>query len=107
MTSNFCQLWLTCTNKEEADKISETLLAKHLVACVRQTPVISNFHWQGKTESANEAMLLMESSLDLFDEVEKEIAQAHSYDTFVLEAVPVAKVSKKAEKWLKAELKNG
>jgi uncharacterized protein involved in tolerance to divalent cations len=57
MTSNFCQLWLTCTNKEEADKISETLLAKHLVACVRQTPVISNFHWQGKTESANEAMM--------------------------------------------------
>jgi len=100
MKNNFCQLWLTCGDKKEADKIADTLLVKHLVACVRQMPVSSNYWWKGKVDSSDEIMLLMESRFALFDKVEAEIAKIHSYDTFVLEAVPVSKISQKAEKWL-------
>jgi periplasmic divalent cation tolerance protein len=103
--TDFCQLWLTCANKEEADKIANTMLVKHLVACVKQTAVYSNFHWQGKIDNSDEILLLMESRLDLFDKVEEEIAKIHSYKTFVVEAVPVVRVSKKAENWLREEIK--
>ena len=48
----------------------------------------------------------MESREDLFDEVEREVAKLHSYDTFVLEAVPISKISQKAEDWLKKEFKS-
>lgn len=105
-TNEFCQLWLTCTDKTEADKIAKALLDKHLVACVKQGPVASDFHWQGKVEHADEILLVMESRLDLFDQVETEVAKLHSYETFVLEAISVAKVSKAAQKWLNKELKN-
>ena len=105
--NKFCQLWLTCADKKEADKITNTLLVKHLVACVRQTPVSSDFHWQGKIEHNNEVLLQMESKLELFDEIEAEVKKNHSYDTFVLEATPISRISKKADKWLKTELKNG
>jgi len=67
--SKFCQLWLTVGSKEEADKIANTLLVKHLVACVRQIPVSSDFLRQGKQEHSDEVLLQMESALELFDEV--------------------------------------
>ncbi|MBI2592345.1 divalent-cation tolerance protein CutA [Candidatus Saccharibacteria bacterium] len=105
-SDNFCQLWLTCADKAGANKIAKTLLDKRLVACVRQIPVASDFHWRGKIQHANEIMLLMESRGDLFDEIEREVAKLHNYDTFVLEATPVTKISKKAGQWLKGELKN-
>jgi periplasmic divalent cation tolerance protein len=103
MKSDYIQLWLTCADKKEADKLADTLLVKHLVACVKQLPVGSKFRWQGKIEETKEVMLVMESRLDLFDEIEKEVAKNHSYDTFVLEATPAVKLSKKAENWLKKE----
>jgi periplasmic divalent cation tolerance protein len=105
--SNVCQLWLTCADKKEADNIANTLLVKHLVACAKQVPITADYRWQGKIEHASEVMLVMESRLDLFDAVEAEVAKVHSYETFVLEAVPVLKVSKKANQWLSGEIKNG
>lgn len=104
--SSFCQLWLTVGSKEEADKIANTLLVKHLVACVRQIQLNSDFRWRGKIESSKEMLLQMESREGLFTQVEAEVAKLHSYDTFVLEATPVSKISKSAKNWLKSELKN-
>lgn len=102
----FCQLWLTCANKKEADKIANTLLEKRLVVCVRQMLVSSDYWWKGRLENSSEILLQMESREDLFEEVEHEVAKLHSYDTFVLEATPVVKISKKAGQWLKKELKD-
>jgi periplasmic divalent cation tolerance protein len=104
--ADFCQLWLTCKDKHEADKIANSLLGKHLIACARQVPVTSDYLWKDKVEHSIETMLLMESRLDLFDKVETEIAKLHSYDTFVLEAIPVSRVSKGVVDWLKQELQN-
>jgi uncharacterized protein involved in tolerance to divalent cations len=49
----------------------------------------------------------MESALDLFDKVEKAVAKIHSYEVFVLEATPIAKVSKLAAKWMSENLEPG
>lgn len=107
MSDDFCQLWLTCKDKKEADKIANTLLVKHLVACAKQVLVTADYQWQGKIEKSNEVLLVMESREDLFDQIERKVAKLHSYDTFVLEALPISKISKKAANWLKKELGNG
>jgi periplasmic divalent cation tolerance protein len=101
--SNFCQLWLTCANREEADKIANTLLVKHLVACAKQATIASDFRWQGKIEHSEEVLLVMDSKLEFFDQIEKEVAKLHSYDTFVLQAVSVEKISAGAKSWLEEE----
>ena len=106
MTKKYCQLWLTCTDEKEAAKITDTLLAAQLVACVHQLPVNSSFCWQSKIKKSDEVLLVMESRQDLFTEVEHEVSKLHSYDTFVLKSVPIDDISKKAEGWLKKELKN-
>lgn len=97
---NFNSLWLTCGDKAEAEKIATTLLAKRLIACAKQLPVSSDFLWQGKIDHNDEVLLVMDSREDLFDQVETEIAKLHSYETFVLQAVPVTRVSAHASKWL-------
>lgn len=102
--ADFCQLWLTCKDKTEAKKITTKLLEKRLVVCVKQLPVAADYWWEGKIERAEEVLLAMESRVSFFDEVEAEVAKLHSYDTFVLEAIPIVKVSKKAHNWLAKEL---
>lgn len=101
---SFCQLQLSCTDKDEADKIAKTLLAKQLIACSKQIPITSDFRWRSKIEHTKEVLLIMDSRVDLFEEVEAEVAKLHSYDTFVLQAIPLGQISKKAAGWLGQEL---
>lgn len=101
---NFCQLWLTCADTIEADTIAKALLEKGLIACARAFSVSSDFRQRGKIEHTSEVLLMMESKLDYFDKIEQQVTRLHSYDTFVLEAVPVAHISKKARGWLEGEL---
>ena len=105
--SQFCQLWLTCENTIEADTITQTLLDQHLIACVKQTSVNSNYWWDGQKQHNEEVLLVMDSRMDLFDKVEKEVLRLHSYETPVLQALPIHKISKEAEKWLEETTKNG
>ncbi len=69
-------------------------------------PIKAEYWWQGKIEQADEVLLVMESREDLFEQIEAEVAKLHSYDTFVLEMIPVIKVSAQAKKWMEKELKN-
>ena len=98
-------LLLTCANDKEAEKISQALLKKHLAVCIKKTKVSSSFLWKGKIDKDNEILLLMDSVEEKFAEIEKEIRKLHSYETFVLMAVPVIKVSKGIEEWMKDEIR--
>lgn len=101
----FCYLYLTCDVKE-ADSLIEILLQKKLIVCAKKVPVSASYRWQGEIEKADEVMLVMESAEEKFDKVEAELQKAHSYDTFVLTAVPMVRISKDAKKWLEENLKS-
>ncbi len=72
---------------------------------MKQLPVRSDFLWNGTIDQNNEILLIMESREDLFDQIEVEVAKIHSYETFVLTATLMSKVSQKAQKWLTDSLK--
>ena len=100
----FCYLWLTCSKGEER-QIAQRLLAKHLISCAKFVAVSSMYWWQHEIESADEIAIIMESAEDLFDEIEAEVATIHSYDTFVLQLLPVARINRSAAKWMNESLK--
>lgn len=102
--SNFCYAYLTCATAGEAFDITSSLLDKKLVACVKQVAVRSDFLWNGTIDQNNEILLIMETREDLFDQIEAEVSKIHSYETFVLTAVPMVRVSQKAQKWLNDSL---
>jgi len=100
MKSDFVELLLTCADKAEADKIAQSLLEQHLVACVKLEPVHSKFWWNDEIEESDEIKLSMLSRAENFDRIEAEVAKLHSYDTFVLQALPIARLNKDAAEWL-------
>jgi periplasmic divalent cation tolerance protein len=99
-----CLLYLSCKDEGQAEKIANALLAKRLIVCAKRIPVESSFRWQGKIEKSSEVLMIMESREELFDKVEAEVAKLHSYDTFVLESIPITRISAKAGRWVEDEL---
>lgn len=98
--SNNVELLLTCGSWQEAQRITDTLLEAKLVACVEQMEIRSKNWWQGTIEDSIEIKLSMLSIADNFDTVEAEIRKHHSYDTFVLQMLPTARLNADAETWL-------
>lgn len=99
----FVELVLTCASWQEAHKIADALLKAKLVACVEFMEVQSKYRWHGQIEEAKEIKLIMETVADNFEKVEAEVAKLHSYETFVLQQVPIGHVSKAAAEWWASE----
>lgn len=103
----FVELVLTCGSWQEAQRIADHLLEQKLIACAEFLDVQSKFRWHGALEENKEIKLVMQSAAHLFATVEAEIAKLHSYDTFVLQQLPITALSEKATAWLESELKQG
>jgi periplasmic divalent cation tolerance protein len=104
MQRNYVQLALTCGSWQEAQRTADVLLEKHLIACVEFIEIKSKYRWHGELEEAKEIKLIMESIADNFEKVETEVAKLHSYETFVLQQIPINRLSRSAQVWLTDEL---
>lgn len=93
-------LYLTCANEDEAKTIGNALLEEKLVTCVRRSLVSSSYWWEGKINHNDEILLTMESLEEKFDAIEVIVTKLHSYDEYVLTAVPVIKTTPGVLNWL-------
>ena len=100
----FVELVLTCGSWQEAQNIADTLLKQRLIACVEFIEVKSKYWWKHQLEEAKEVKLIMQSLSKHFDTIETEVKKLHSYDTFVLHAIPLTQTSKEATKWLNEQV---
>ncbi len=92
--------YLTCKDKAEARKIAKALLNDKLIACCRMTNVESMYWWDEAINQDEEVLLMMESVPGKFEDIEKVIADNHSYEQFVLTEVKVRRTSKGVLEWL-------
>lgn len=93
-------LYLTCANTDEANRISKALLEDRLIACARSSAVTSSYWWNGKINQDSEILLMMETVEAKFDAVNSIVKQLHSYDEYVLTAIPVLRTTPGVERWL-------
>ena len=105
--ADFVELVLTCGSWQEAQKIADVLLEKKLVACVEMMEIKSRYRWHGEVVGGDEIKLIMETVVSNFEDIEAEVKKLHSYDTFVLQQIPVHRVSAKATKWWENESNPG
>lgn len=106
MTKNYIIVLVTTSDKEEAEKIANSLLNERLIACANIIgPVHSLFWWTGKIETAEEYVLLMKSRENLFDELSERVRTLHSYDIPEIIALPVVRGYKAYAEWLDNYLK--
>jgi periplasmic divalent cation tolerance protein len=106
MDNNFVELVLTCGSWQEAQRITDALLEAKLVACVEQLEIRSKNWWQGAIEDSKEIKLSMLTIAEKFAAVEAIIKDLHSYETFVLQQLPVTHLNADAEKWLNGIVKS-
>lgn len=93
---------VTCGTLEEARKIARQVVEKRLAACVNiVTHAVESFYaWEGKLENSSEYLLMMKTSEERVQELQKEVLCLHSYDTPEFVVVPIVAGSEEYLKWL-------
>lgn len=77
-------------DRTSAASLAETLVSRGLAACVNiLASCTSIYHWQGKTESAQEIPILIKTTLARYAEVELTIRELHPYELPEIIHVPV------------------
>jgi periplasmic divalent cation tolerance protein len=102
--TKYIVVFITCSSKEEADKIANAVIAKSFAACVNIIDnVRSIFHWQEKVEDADEVLLIAKTKAKLLDEIIPLVKQLHSYDLPEIIALPILGGSEDYLNWIDAE----
>jgi periplasmic divalent cation tolerance protein len=92
---------VTTPSKQEAEKIAQHLIDKRLIACANIIgPVSSVFHWSGKTEHAEEYLILLKSRKDLFEKLSETVKALHSYEVPEILVLPIVGGSEGYLNWL-------
>ena len=92
---------MSAVDAEEAGRLAELLIEKRLAACVQILPGMESvYRWQGRVERQREVLLLAKTTRAKFEDLEREVRTAHSYETPEIIAVPVATGSPAYLQWL-------
>ncbi len=91
-------------DQESATSLAEALVSRGYAACVNiLAPCTSIYHWQGKTESAQEVPMLIKSSLDRYAEIERTIRAHHPYELPEIIQVPITSGLPAYLQWITTE----
>ncbi len=91
----------TCGSLEEARSIAQTLVERHLAACVNILPQIESvYRWQGEVESATEWLLLIKTTADAFNRLREALSELHSYELPECIEIAIADGSVAYLKWI-------
>ena len=102
----YIQVFVTIDDESKAEEIASKIVEKRLAACVQITGLVKSlYRWKGKINKDKEWLLIFKSSEKLYDELEREIKNLHTYDTPEILAMPVVKGNVDYLNWLEEELK--
>mgnify|MGYP001559410245 CR=1 FL=1 len=73
-------VYITCKDKEEAEKISKHLLEKRIIACANIFPIKSMYWWENKIVNDNENVIIAKTNSKNFRKLVAEIKKMHSYE---------------------------
>ena len=70
--------------------IAEILVNEKLAACINIIPEVQSvFRWKNKVDNTPENILIIKTTLNLYDILEKRIKQLHPYELPEIIAVPI------------------
>lgn len=94
-------LFVTASNRQEAEKIANKLIEGKLAACVNIIDNISSmFWWQGKVDRAKEVLLVIKSKKSKLPQIIKRVQPLHSYEVPEIIALPIIGGEKKYLRWI-------
>lgn len=101
MKEEFLLVLVTTPTMEEGERIAHILLNAKKAACVNIVPaVLSRFWWQGKIDSADEALLMVKTRAPLLEELIRLVKENHSYEVPEVIALPISAGNEDYLRWL-------
>ena len=86
---------------DEANKLGRTLVEEQLVACATLLPAVQSIYWwEGQIQSAPETMVLLKTSAEKLEALEKRLRELHSYRVPEFLVVPVEHGSATYMEWM-------
>ncbi|MDA8119091.1 divalent-cation tolerance protein CutA [Acidiferrobacter thiooxydans] len=80
----------TCP-RTEAPGIANALVNERLAACVNLVDAVQSvYRWRGQVETATETLLIIKTTTDHYDEMERRLRALHPYEVPEIVAVPIA-----------------
>lgn len=71
--------YITCKDKNEAEKIALCLLKKRLIACANIFPIGSLYWWNGKIVKDQESVIIAKTKDKNFKKLINQVKKMHSY----------------------------
>lgn len=94
-------VFVTASNRKEAENIASGLLKGRLAACVNMISGVSSFfRWEGKVDKAKETLLIIKTRKALMDKLIKKVKSLHSYEVPEIIALPVISGYKRYLGWV-------
>lgn len=91
----------TFSDKGEAEKMATSILSARLAACAQISSGISSYYWWNNAiDNSNEYILSLKTQSKIFQDLEKYIADNHSYDTPEIIAISLSHVSDAYGEWI-------
>jgi periplasmic divalent cation tolerance protein len=95
----------TAGSQSEARRIAEILVERKLAACVNiVSRVQSIYRWEGKTQEAEEWLLIIKSMKDSFEKLRDAIKELHPYELPECLSLPVEEGSEEYLNWVKESM---
>jgi len=92
---------MTAASSEEASRIADMLVNRHLAACVQILPEMQSIYlWKGEVQNEREVLLIAKSTTANFVALDREVRAIHSYETPEIVALPIVAGSAGYLKWL-------
>ena len=90
MISNVLLVITNLPDVPSAEKLARQIIESRTAACVNQlAPCTSTYRWKGNIESATEVPLLIKTTSDAYQRLEKLIREGHPYELPEIIAVSV------------------
>lgn len=87
--NSYTMVMVTTDDEDKAVELAKKLIAEKLAACVQITNIRSVFFWDGKTDDAQEYLLLAKTREAIYDELEDFIKENHDYEVPEILKVPI------------------
>ena len=85
-----CLVYVTVRDEDEGLFIAQKVVEKRLVACANLYPHIKSvFNYQNQIQIQDEAVLLLKTTAQTYDKLERFIIKIHSYDDPCVLRLPI------------------
>ncbi len=101
----YCSIYITTGDEDEARRIGRTLVEEKLAACANILPIESIYRWKGNVEEEGEVAMFVKTRAELADEVIRRVKELHSYEVPCIVALPITKGNPDYLKWIEESTK--